>query len=95
MRDLIGTVETQKAQMGVLITMADPTPGMIDAANHGGTYLWPANQRTYPRVQIITVAELLAGKRPQMPFLDSPYSTAARPPGQSEQLGFAGLTASM
>jgi hypothetical protein len=65
--------------MGVLITMADPTPGMIDAANHGGTYLWPADQRTYPRVQIITVAELLAGKRPKMPFLDSPYPTAEKP----------------
>lgn len=78
-RDLLGTVETQKAQMGVLITMADPTPGMIDAANHSGTYLWPADQRTYPRVQIITVAELLAGKRPQMPFLDSPYPTAEKP----------------
>jgi DNA modification methylase len=79
-RDLIGTVETQGAQMGILITMVYPTPGMRDAADHGGTYTWPANGRVFPRVQIITVAELLAGKRPQMPLLDPPYPTAVKSP---------------
>jgi DNA modification methylase len=42
-RDLVGTVDTQRAQMGVLITMAEPTRGVLDAANHGGTYTWPVN----------------------------------------------------
>jgi len=50
-RDLVGTVETQKAQMGVLITMAEPTKGVIDAVNYGGTYTLPVNGQTYPRVQ--------------------------------------------
>jgi hypothetical protein len=50
-RDLSGTVETQKAQMGVLITMAEPTPGVLDAVNHGGTYTWPVNGQTYPRIR--------------------------------------------
>jgi hypothetical protein len=86
-RDLIGTVETQKAQMGVLITMATPTRGVLDAVNHGGTYTWPINGQTFPRVQVITVAELLAGKRPQMPTLITPYATAVKAPAQSEQLG--------
>jgi hypothetical protein len=49
-RDLIGTVETQKVQMGVLITMSDPTSGVIDAANHGGLYEWPVNGRTFPKI---------------------------------------------
>jgi DNA modification methylase len=90
-RDLVGTVETQKAQMGVLVTMDKPTPGMVDAVNHGGTYTWPVNGQTFPRVQIITVAELLAGKRPQMPSLQNPYSTAIKAPAQAEQLDMLDL----
>lgn len=77
-RDLLGTVDTQKAQMGVLITMAEPSRGVIDAANHGGTYTWPVNGQAYPRIQVITVADLLARKRPEMPLLDLPYIQAAR-----------------
>jgi len=60
-RDLIGTIETQKAQMGVLNTMTEPTRGVLDAVNHGGTYKWPVNNKTYPRVQVITIRELLRG----------------------------------
>jgi hypothetical protein len=81
-RDLVGTVQSQKAQMGVLITMGKPTPGIIDAVNHGGTYTWPVNGQVFPRVQVITVAELLAGKRPQVPSLQNPYKTAVKAPSQ-------------
>jgi len=76
--ELLGAVETQKAQMGVLITMAEPTPGVLDAVNHGGTYTWPVNGQAYPRIQVITVADLLHGKRPNMPPLMLPYIQAAR-----------------
>jgi hypothetical protein len=54
-RDLVGTVDSQKAEMGVLITMVPPTPGMVEAANHSGSYTWPVNGQSFPRVQIITV----------------------------------------
>ena len=37
-RDLPGTVETQRAQMGVPTTMVEPPRGVIDAANHGHVY---------------------------------------------------------
>lgn len=77
-RDLSGTVEAQKAEMGVLITQHEPTRGMIDAANHGGTYTHPANGQTFPRLQIITTTELLAGKRPVLPLVLPPY-VQARP----------------
>lgn len=60
-----------------------------------GTYTWSVNGQTFPRVQVITVAELLAGKRPQLPPLNTPYSapysTAVKAPVQSEQLGFDDL----
>jgi site-specific DNA-methyltransferase (adenine-specific) len=36
-RELVGTVQTQNAEIGVLVTITKPTPGMKDAANHAGT----------------------------------------------------------
>ena len=77
-RDLIGTVETQKAQMGVLITMTEPTQGVLDAVNHGGVYTWPVNGQVYPRIQVITVGDLLHGGRPNMPPPMLPYIQAVR-----------------
>ncbi len=66
-RDLGGTVTTRKAEMGVLITNGEPTRGMLEEANHAGTYTHPANGQRFPRIQIITVTDLLHGKRPQLP----------------------------
>ena len=77
-RDLVGTVESQKAEMGVLVTMVPPTPGMVEAANHSGTYTWPVNGQIFPKVQIITVRELLNFKRPKMPPPLRPYISATR-----------------
>lgn len=83
-RDLVGTVETQKAQMGVLITMAEPTRGVLDAVNHGGTYNLPVNGQPYPKVQVVTVAELLKGERPKMPQTLLPYIQASRLTGPAQ-----------
>jgi DNA modification methylase len=77
-RDLLGTVNTQKAEMGVLVTLTEPTRGVIDAVNHAGTYTHPANKQTFPKVQVITVPELLAGKRPKLPLTLPPYLKATK-----------------
>ncbi len=77
-RDLLGTVDTQKAELGVLITLAEPTRGMVDAVNHAGNYTHPANGQTFPKVQVITVSALLAGKRPSLPLTLPPYLAATR-----------------
>lgn len=77
-RDLVGTVESQRAGMGVFICMRTPTAGMTDAANHSGTYRHPANGRTFPRVQILSVEDLLAGRRPKMPMALLPYFQARK-----------------
>lgn len=50
-RDLIGTVEAQRAEMGLFITMGPVTRGMTEAVNRSGSYVWPVNQRRYPKVQ--------------------------------------------
>lgn len=77
-RDLLGTVETQKAEMGVLITLGEPTKGMVDAANHAGNYVLAANGQTFPKIQMITVADLLMGKRPALPTTINPYVKATK-----------------
>jgi DNA modification methylase len=84
-RDLSGTIEARKAQMGVLITLAPATRGVIDAINHGGVFTHPANGQTYPRLQHITVADLLKNKRPQVPPTFLPYIAAQRNPVTLEQ----------
>lgn len=77
-RDLSGTIEARKAQMGVLITLAPATRGVTDAINHGGVFTHPANGQQYPRLQHITVADLLAKKRPEVPPTFLPYIAAQK-----------------
>jgi DNA modification methylase len=84
-RDLLGTIDTQKAEMGVLITNTTPTRGVVDAVNHSGTYRWPANGTVYPKVQVVTVGELLTGKRPELPGTVNPYIEAQKKSAKADQ----------
>lgn len=77
-RDLGGTVTTRKADLGVLVTNGPPTPGMVEEANHAGTYTHPATGTVYPRIQMITTSDLLHGKRPNIPGTMNPYMQAQR-----------------
>lgn len=79
-RDLLGTVKTEEAEMGVLVTLSEPTAGMEEAVNRSGTYTWPVNKQKFPKVQVITVEELLDGGRPDMPPAFLPYIQAQRSP---------------
>ncbi len=89
-RDLLGTVNTEKAEMGVLITLGKPTRGIIDAANHAGSYEWPLNGRSYPKVQLVTIEQLLGGHRLDIPTPITPYLTAPKNIPQSDQLTLGG-----
>jgi DNA modification methylase len=84
-RDLGGTVATQKAEMGVLITNGPATRGMTDEANHAGSYKHPHYDQTYPRIQIITVNDLLSGRKPSMPPTILPYIRALRAKTPADQ----------
>lgn len=90
-RDLAGTVDGSGAQMGVLVLLREPTSGMRKAAVAAGSYTWPVNGQSFPKVQIITVEELLSDKRPALPPSYLPYVKAQRlvEPG-GEQLGLLG-----
>lgn len=77
-RDLAGTVQAMKSELGVLIVMDKPTPGMAEAAQHAGTYHHDFTGRDFAKLQIITVSELLGGKRLTMPTPFMPYLQAQK-----------------
>jgi DNA modification methylase len=71
-RDLAGTVSANRAAMGIMVTLNPPTKGMLEAAASAGVYRH-VNGRTYPRVQIMAVADLLGGRTPDRPSTLMPY----------------------
>ena len=66
-RDLKGVLDREKAAIGVLISMQEPTAPMRTEAVTTGFYESATWGRKYPKVQLFTVAELLAGKKVEMP----------------------------
>lgn len=67
-RDLKGVLEREKAQIGVYITLEEPTKPMIEEATTAGFYEpehWLGNY--YPRIQILTIQELLHDKKVDYP----------------------------
>ncbi len=59
-RDLRGVVEREKAVIGVLLTLDEPTKAMRTEAASAGFYTSPWGK--HPRLQILTVEDLLTGK---------------------------------
>ena len=66
-RDLRGVVDREKAAIGVLISMEDFTKPMKTEAISAGFYESKMWGRKYPKIQLLTVAELLAGRQIDMP----------------------------
>jgi len=58
-RDLVGTMTREGAEMGVFITLEPPTRPMQNEAAAAGLYRSPWDGQDYPKVQILTVEELL------------------------------------
>lgn len=77
-RDLIGTVEREKAEMGLFITLEDPSQPMRTEAIQAGYYHSELMQRDYPRIQVMTIQDLFHKKEPQMPPFYTPYRLAER-----------------
>lgn len=85
-RDLLGTVENQKAVGGVLITLEKPTRAMRDEAASAGRFTSKLWQRDYPKVQIVTIEGLLNGtERVDAPSQINPFAMAAREATLQEQ----------
>ncbi len=66
-RDLRGVVEREDAAIGLFITLEKPSRNMVTEAASAGFYESELWQKTYPRIQILTIEEILAGKTIEMP----------------------------
>lgn len=77
-RDLIGTVEGEKAAIGVFITLEPSTKDMIAAALKMGFYRSIGWGQDFPRIQILTIEELLHGATIKMPPQFGTFKQAQR-----------------
>lgn len=73
---LSGAVAQHGAQMGIFVSLANPTRGMVEAARSSGTFRYEFSGTEYPKIQLLTVADLLGGRRPNMPTPINPYRRA-------------------
>jgi site-specific DNA-methyltransferase (adenine-specific) len=77
-RDLIGVLDQENAQIGVLISLQKPTRDMRQTAATAGFYSSPWGTK-HPRVQLLTVSELLDGKKVDMPASNANVSLRKAP----------------
>ena len=84
-RDLKGTVEREKAAMGLFITLEEPTGPMRTEAVSAGFYHSDIWQRDYPKIQLRTVEELLAGQDFELPSRLPSFEAAQRHHEGAEQ----------
>lgn len=66
-RDLRGTIERERAAIGVFITLEEPSKDMVTEAVRAGFYHSIGWNKDYPRLQLLTIDELLHGKQIEMP----------------------------
>jgi len=60
---LRGVLDREMAEVGVLISMDDPTRGMKKEAATAGLYKWAYIDQDFPRLQLFTIKEILEGKK--------------------------------
>ena len=88
-RELKSVVDSQDAVIGVFITLNPPTQPMVKEAATAGRFQWlHVTHTTYPKIQIRTIEELLAGhgiEYPQTP-IDVTFRRAERAALPSQQL---------
>ena len=77
-RDLKGVLDREKAPIGVFLTLEPPTRPMEKEAASAGFYT--LGDRQYPKLQIITIEQALAGMKPAIPLIDTgaAFKRAAR-----------------
>jgi len=67
-RDLAHVVDRENAKVGVFITLAEPTGPMKTEAIKAGMYETQFGK--FPKLQILTIADLFDGRQPKLPWAD-------------------------
>lgn len=88
-RDLVGTVQRENAQIGIFVTLEEPSRDMLTEATSAGFYRSPGWGQNYPKLQILTIAQLLHGGEVKMPPPFGTFKQARRvDQAEAEQQGF-------
>jgi hypothetical protein len=74
-RDLRGVLDREQAEIGVFITLEEPSKPMLKEAASAGFYKSPAFDQAFPRIQILTIEQMLAGKPSTSPACWKPLSS--------------------
>ncbi len=83
-RDLIATVDRERAKVGIFLTLEDPTVTMRKEAAAAGFYESPLHGK-FPKIQIFTIEDIFEDKRPHLPWIDpSVFKKAAREKTESQ-----------
>jgi site-specific DNA-methyltransferase (adenine-specific) len=69
-RELDSVMRREKADLGLLVTMKEPTLAMRREASEMGTYFSVYWDERYPKVQLLTVKQLLSGRMAEHPRAD-------------------------
>jgi site-specific DNA-methyltransferase (adenine-specific) len=78
-RDLRGTLEREKATLAVFITLEEPTDPMVREAVSAGYYHSLGWGQDYPRIQILTIDDLLHNRvQVKMPLQFGTFKEAQR-----------------
>ncbi len=88
-RDLVGVLDREKAEIGVFLCFEEPTKPMLREAAEAGLYKSNThNALAYPRLQILTIQQILDGKQPEYPASrDATFKKAPRSrPAAAENL---------
>ncbi|HYG30341.1 MAG TPA: DNA methyltransferase [Allosphingosinicella sp.] len=87
-RNLHSAMEREGIPIGIFVTKELPTRSMIAAAAAVGRLESVSAGRSYPRLQIITLAELFRGKRPDLPYVEAARGKRSKreATGQQERL---------
>jgi site-specific DNA-methyltransferase (adenine-specific) len=78
-RDLRGVLDREKAEIGVLISMEPATKPMLKEAAEAGFYKSPHLEDGFPRIQILTIDQLLRGEQMKYPrWVDATFKKAPK-----------------
>ena len=77
-RDLKGVVEREGAVAGLLLALNQPSRQSETEAAGAGRFQLPGVERNCPKIQIFTVEDHFAGKRPDLPDTSGTLKKAGR-----------------
>ena len=90
-RDLGHVIDRENAAIGIYLTLEPPTRPKLEEAVEKGFYHSPGWNKTYPRIQILTVEDLLAGKLVDLPPNLQTYKQAEKVVAENDDQAMLGF----